>query len=128
MNCSMVRGSPCSSGQAAKKSGASATNAPVQLPGLPSPWDTSPPCLASARAQHAEHLALLAQGTGPKKREQDAAEQEQLVVDSLFFNVASKWFAVKKTKISAAYADDIWKSLERNVFPVMGQTPVTLAA
>lgn len=81
--------------------------------------------LASARALHAEHLALLVQGVDPKKLEQDAAEQERLAVDSLFFNVASKWFAVKKTKISADYADDIWKSLERDVFPVIGQTPVT---
>ena len=81
--------------------------------------------LASARVQHAEHLALLVRGLDPKKCEQDAAEQQRLAVDSLFINVATKWFSVKKTKISADYADDIWRSLERDVFPAIGQTPVT---
>lgn len=46
-------------------------------------------------------------------------------MDTLFFNADSKWFAVKKTKISADYTDDIWQSLERDIFPVMG---LTLAA
>lgn len=81
--------------------------------------------LASARALHAEQLSLLVKGIDPKKLEQEEAERERLAVDSLFFNVATKWFAVKKTKISADYADDIWKSLERDVFPIIGQTPVT---
>lgn len=81
--------------------------------------------LASARALHAELLSLLVKGIDPKKLEQEEAERERLAVDSLFFNVATKWFAVKKTKISADYADDIWKSLERDVFPIIGQTPVT---
>ncbi|MCB7131321.1 tyrosine-type recombinase/integrase [Salmonella enterica subsp. enterica serovar Hillegersberg] len=81
--------------------------------------------LASVRTLHAEQLSLLVKGIDPKKLEQEEAERERLAVDSLFFNVATKWFAVKKTKISADYADDIWKSLERDVFPVIGQTPVT---
>ncbi|HDP0318198.1 TPA: tyrosine-type recombinase/integrase [Salmonella enterica subsp. enterica serovar Concord] len=81
--------------------------------------------LASARTQHARQLSLLVKGIDPKKLEQEEAEKERLAVDSLFFNVATKWFAVKRAKISADYADDIWKSLERDVFPVIGQTPVT---
>lgn len=80
--------------------------------------------LASARTLHAEHLTLLVKGIDPKKQEQEEAERERLAVDSLFINVATRWFAVKKTKISADYADDIWKSLERDVFPAIGQTPV----
>lgn len=80
--------------------------------------------LASARTLHAEHLTLLVKGIDPKKQEQEEAERERLAVDSLFINVATRWFAVKKTKISVDYADDIWKSLERDVFPAIGQTPV----
>lgn len=58
--------------------------------------------------------------------EQEAAEQEKKVTDSLFINVATKWLAVKKTSgISEVHADDIWRSLEKNVFPVIGLTPVT---
>lgn len=58
--------------------------------------------------------------------EQEAAEQEKKATDSLFISVATKWFAIKKTSgISAVHADDIWRSLEKNVFPVIGQTSVT---
>ncbi|TKI07543.1 integrase domain-containing protein [Martelella alba] len=81
--------------------------------------------LASARKLHAEYLTLLVQGIDPIKLEQEDAERERLAVDSLFINVATRWFAVKKTTISADYADDIWKSLERDVIPAIGQTPVT---
>ncbi|EIX6435559.1 tyrosine-type recombinase/integrase [Salmonella enterica] len=82
--------------------------------------------LASARALHAEQLALLVKGIDPQKLEQQEAEREKMAVDGLFINVATKWFAVKKASgISAVHADDIWKSLERDVFPVLGQTPVT---
>ncbi|EBF4219676.1 DUF4102 domain-containing protein [Salmonella enterica] len=81
--------------------------------------------LASARALHAEQLALLVKGIDPKKLEQEEAERERRAVDGLFINVATKWFAVKKTKVSVDYADDIWKSLERDVFPAIGQMHVT---
>lgn len=82
--------------------------------------------LAAARTLHDEYLDLLALGIDPKKREKELAEQEQLITDSLFINVATRWFAIKKTSgISEIHAGDIWRSLEKNVFPVIGQTPVT---
>lgn len=81
--------------------------------------------LAAARTVHDEYLGLLAQGIDPKKLEQEAAEQEKKAADSLFVNVATRWFAIKKTSgISEVHADDIWRSLERDVLPVIGQTPV----
>ncbi|WP_439653846.1 phage integrase central domain-containing protein [Salmonella enterica] len=50
----------------------------------------------------------------------------KITTDSLFINVATRWFAVKKSSgISDVHADDIWKSLEKDVFPAIGQTPVT---
>ncbi|ECF3155656.1 DUF4102 domain-containing protein [Salmonella enterica subsp. enterica serovar Volkmarsdorf] len=82
--------------------------------------------LAAARTLHDEYLGLLAQGIDPKVLEHETAEQEKKATDSLFINVATKWFAIKKTSgISAIHADDIWRSLEKNVFPVIGQTSVT---
>ena len=82
--------------------------------------------LASARTLHAEKLALLVQGVDPGKQAREAAAQEKIATDSLFINVATKWFALKKTRgISDVHADDIWKSLEKDVFPAIGQTPVT---
>ncbi|EBG4358870.1 tyrosine-type recombinase/integrase [Salmonella enterica] len=81
--------------------------------------------LAAARTIHDEYLLLLSQGIDPKKLVQEEAEQQQQAIDSQFINVAKKWFAIKKTSgISEVHADDIWRSLEKNVFPVIGHTPV----
>ncbi|NIG88606.1 integrase arm-type DNA-binding domain-containing protein [Serratia symbiotica] len=77
--------------------------------------------LAAARTLHDDYLGLLAQGIDPKK-----LEQEKKTTDSLFINVATKWFAIKKTSgISEVHADDIWRSLEKNFIPLIGQAPVS---
>ncbi|MBQ0955891.1 integrase arm-type DNA-binding domain-containing protein [Serratia symbiotica] len=77
--------------------------------------------LTAARPLHDDYPGLLAQGIDPKK-----LEQEKKTTDSLFINVATKWFAIKKTSgISEVHADDIWRSLEKHVFPVIGQAPVS---
>jgi integrase len=39
--------------------------------------------------------------------------------------VATEWFAVKKTSITPAYAEDVIRSLEKHVFPLMGKTPIS---
>ncbi|WP_425475113.1 phage integrase central domain-containing protein [Brenneria uluponensis] len=80
---------------------------------------------AAVRALHDECIALLIKGIDPKKQEQDEAEQEKRAKDSLFVNVATRWFAIKKTSgISEVHTGDIWHSLERDVFPVIGQIAV----
>ncbi|MGG5838023.1 phage integrase central domain-containing protein [Huaxiibacter chinensis] len=81
--------------------------------------------LASARTLHTEHLSLLLKGVDPKKLEQEEVERDHRAVDALFINVVTKWFLVKKIKISADYANVIWTYLERDVFPIIGQTPIT---
>lgn len=82
--------------------------------------------LATARLLHDEYLDLLAQGIDPKMLEQEAKEQEQNATDSLFINVATRWFSIKRIRnIFEVHVDDIWRSLEKNMFPVIGQTAVT---
>ncbi len=82
--------------------------------------------LATAHLLHDEYLDLLAQGIDPKMLEQEAKEQEQNATDSLFINVATRWFSIKRIRnIFEVHVDDIWRSLEKNVFPVIGQTAVT---
>ena len=39
--------------------------------------------------------------------------------------VAEEWFEVKKSEVTADYADDIWRSLELHVFNRLGETPVS---
>ena len=33
--------------------------------------------------------------------------------------VAERWLGVKKNSVTEDYAKDIWRSLERDIFPVM---------
>jgi len=38
--------------------------------------------------------------------------------------VAERWLGVKKNSVTADYAKDIWRSLERDIFPVIGEVSV----
>lgn len=42
-----------------------------------------------------------------------------------FLLVTERWWNVKKASVTEDYADDIWRSLERDVFPVIGDISVT---
>ncbi|MGY2971737.1 integrase [Pantoea sp. PA1] len=39
--------------------------------------------------------------------------------------MAERWWNVKKTSVTEDYAEDIWRSLERDVFPAIGDVSVT---
>ncbi|EJH7015995.1 tyrosine-type recombinase/integrase [Salmonella enterica] len=81
--------------------------------------------LADARRRRGECLALLARGIDPKQREREAQQQERLSEEGRFCVVAKKWHDLKKSTISAVHADDIWTSLEKNLFPAIGNMSVT---
>ncbi|MEJ1741301.1 integrase, partial [Escherichia coli] len=38
--------------------------------------------------------------------------------------VAANWFQLKSKSVTPDYAKDIWRSLEKDVFPVIGEIPV----
>ena len=80
--------------------------------------------LADARGLRADYLALLANGIGPQIQAEVAEEQQQIALDSIFSTVAANWFQLKSKSVSPDYAKDIWRSLERNVFPAIGEIPV----
>ncbi len=42
-----------------------------------------------------------------------------------FLLVAERWWNVKKASVTEDYAEDIWRSLERDVFPAIGDISVT---
>lgn len=80
--------------------------------------------LADARRIRAEYLSLLANGIDPQMQAEQLTEQQQLALDSIFSTVAANWFALKQASVTADYAKDIWRSLERDVFPAIGGMPV----
>jgi len=80
--------------------------------------------LADARRLRADYLSLLANGIDPQTQAEQLTEQQQIALDSIFSTVAANWFALKQASVTPDYAKDIWRSLEKDVFPAIGDIPV----
>ncbi|MED5672354.1 integrase domain-containing protein [Enterobacter hormaechei] len=80
--------------------------------------------LADARGLRVDYLALLANGIDPQIQAEVAEEQQQIALDSIFSTVAANWFKLKSKSVTPDYAKDIWRSLEKDVFPAIGEVPV----
>ena len=80
--------------------------------------------LADARRLRADYLSLLANGIDPQTQAEKVTEQQQIALDSIFSTVAANWFTLKRASVTPDYAKDIWRSLERDVFPAIGEIPV----
>ncbi|MFE4112473.1 integrase domain-containing protein [Kosakonia sp. YIM B13611] len=80
--------------------------------------------LAEARSLRTQYLSLLARGIDPQTQAEQAAEQQQIAIESIFSNVAANWFAMKRNSVTPDYAKDIWRSLEKDIFPAIGDIPV----
>ncbi|WP_174510687.1 integrase domain-containing protein [Klebsiella oxytoca] len=80
--------------------------------------------LAAARQIRDQHLTTLAQGMDPQQQQELASEQRQIELDSIFSTVAANWFQIKSRSVTEDYAKDIWRSLDKDVFPTIGSIPV----
>lgn len=80
--------------------------------------------LADVRGLRADYLALLANGIDPQIQAEVAEEQQKIALDSIFSTVAANWFQLKSKSVTPEYAKDIWRSLEKDVFPAIGELPV----
>ncbi len=80
--------------------------------------------LADARRLRADYLSLLANGIDPQTQAEQVIEQQQIALDSVFSTVAANWFALKQASVTDDYAKDIWRSLEKDIFPAIGGIPV----
>ncbi|EHO5063612.1 integrase domain-containing protein [Salmonella enterica] len=80
--------------------------------------------LADARKEHQKLLALLAKGIDPRELEQEAENQVKQNDEARFRVVAEKWHNAKKGSVTEKHAKQIWSSLEKNVFPSIGDIPV----
>lgn len=80
--------------------------------------------LADARRLRADYLSLLVNGIDPQIQAEQDTEQQQIALDSIFSTVAANWFILKKASVTPDYAKDIWRSLEKDVFPSIGEIPV----
>ncbi|HAV2196684.1 TPA: tyrosine-type recombinase/integrase [Enterobacter cloacae] len=80
--------------------------------------------LAAARQIRDQYLTTLAQGMDPQQQQEQASEQRQIELDSIFSTVAANWFQIKSRSVTEDYAKDIWRSLDKDVFPAIGAIPV----
>ncbi|EMK9316561.1 tyrosine-type recombinase/integrase [Klebsiella aerogenes] len=80
--------------------------------------------LAAARQIRDQHLTVLAKGMDPQLQQEQASEQRQIELDSIFSTVAANWFKMKSKNVTEDYAKDIWRSLDKDVLPSIGAIPV----
>ncbi|HIA7313215.1 TPA: integrase domain-containing protein [Escherichia coli] len=86
--------------------------------------------LSDARERRNEYRSLIAKGVDPQDHERRKREAESRKKGNTFEKVASDWYEMKKGQ-NLAYSTikDIWRSLEKYVFPYIGNTPIdTLTA
>lgn len=69
-------------------------------------------------------MSLLAQGIDPQQQQEIVSEQRQIELDSVFSTVATNWFQLKSKTVTPDYAKDIWRSLDKDEFPAIGEIPV----
>ena len=82
--------------------------------------------LVDARKRRDEYRAMVAAGTDPQHHQQQQRESEQLRRGRTFRRVAADWYEMKKAQnLAANTIKDIWRSLEKYVFPDVGEMPVT---
>jgi integrase len=82
--------------------------------------------LADARQMREAAKALLEKGIDPQFHQQQQREQEQAISLNTFAKVAADWYEVKKSQpLAENTIKDIWRSLEKYVFPFIGTLPIT---
>ena len=80
--------------------------------------------LANARIRALECQEQLVQGINPKDQEQSEKKAEKLKAENTLIVAAQHWFEIKKTKVTAAHAQRVWRTLEIYIFPKMGNLPL----
>lgn len=80
--------------------------------------------LAKARLARQENLQLLSDNIDPQTHR---AEQQRINSEAhgnTLRKVTEKWFQIKKSKVTEAYAEDIYRSFSLHVFPKLGEVPI----
>ncbi|WP_339718335.1 tyrosine-type recombinase/integrase [uncultured Pseudoalteromonas sp.] len=80
--------------------------------------------LANARIRALECQEQLVQGINPKAQEQDKKQAEKQKAENTLIVAAQHWFEIKKTKVTSAHAQRVWRTLEIYIFPKMGDLPL----
>lgn len=80
--------------------------------------------LAQARDKRRINLELLEQDIDPKTHKKEQIQAKALAANNTFEAVAKRWIEIHKSKVQEATAKKIWRSLENDVFPLLGSYPI----
>ncbi|WP_417605149.1 integrase domain-containing protein [Oceanimonas baumannii] len=81
--------------------------------------------LADARRKREESRSLLTRGIDPQDHLKEQRVNVLAEAANTFSSISESWMALKKTRVTADHAFDIWRSLERDVLPLIGDLPIT---
>ncbi|RRO08848.1 integrase domain-containing protein [Pectobacterium aquaticum] len=82
--------------------------------------------LADARRMKDETRQLLANGIDPLANRENERLRDEMTKGNTFQKVSADWYEVKKSQpLAENTIKDIWRSLEKYVFPFIGTLPIT---
>ncbi|WBX86320.1 tyrosine-type recombinase/integrase [Sphingosinicella microcystinivorans] len=81
--------------------------------------------LLEAREKRDESRAILAQGKDPVIAKKLVIQENLEAAQNTFERIAREWHEVTKNQWARVHADDVLRSLERDVFPAIGPLPVS---
>ncbi|MCD1125573.1 tyrosine-type recombinase/integrase [Jinshanibacter sp. LJY008] len=80
--------------------------------------------LKNARELRDNARALIARNIDPQDHERMQQQKARETKANTFQVVAGMWWEVKKKSVTEDYAKDIWRSLEKDVFPMIGNIAI----
>jgi len=81
--------------------------------------------LSVARKMAIAARELVARGIDPKAQRNSERLTQKGLTEQTLIKIAGEWFDRKKDSISPNYAEDIWSSFERHIFPQVANVPIS---
>nr|WP_244130553.1 integrase arm-type DNA-binding domain-containing protein [Burkholderia latens] len=81
--------------------------------------------LADARSRRDEAKRLLAEGKNPAFERDVEKQTRAIAAQNTFEAVALEWYEAQQATWSASHASRVKKQLDREVFPLIGQRPIS---
>ncbi len=81
--------------------------------------------LAEAREKRAEIKRMIAENINPMTSKREELENVKEELANTFKDVARKWYEFNKHKWTERNAGYVWRRLEQNMFPYIGNVPIT---
>ena len=80
--------------------------------------------LSKAREARRKNLELLSENIDPGNHKMEQRKLRGEANKNTLERVAHGWFQIKKSKVTYAYGEDIYRSLTLHVFPKLGSIPI----